>query len=121
MALLVGVLGCVSHIPTPPDLTNAPEADLHRHVGKSVTLHGPFSLFGKVGPFILVSDRPVYLVSHGSFSSSERYERMQDRPVRVTGTLRFAHYPEATKDGLPVGRPYDHFYFEAKSARVELI
>ncbi len=56
--------GCASHISTAPDLTNASETELHRHIGQSVTLQGLFSLRGKVGPFILIRDRPVYLISH---------------------------------------------------------
>jgi hypothetical protein len=86
-------------------------------VGQSVTLLGPFSLRGKLGPFVLVRGQSVYLISRGSFTWGERYERMEGREVRVTGTLRFAHYPEATRDD--VGRPFDHFYFEAESASVE--
>ena len=102
------------------DLSAASDAEWHRHVGQTVSLRGSFSLRGKVGPFILVSERPVYLVSHGAFSWGERYERMEGRHVQVTGILRFAHYPEASPDSLPVSRPSDHFYFDAASASVEL-
>lgn len=120
VVFLLAVAGCAHHTSTPPDLTSASETELRQHLGKQLMLRGPFSLRGKVGPFILVRDRPVYLVSRGTFSWSERYEQMEGRDVSVTGTLRFAHYPEASRDGLPVARPADHFYFDAASARVEL-
>ncbi len=119
-AFLLAGTGCAYHTPTPPDLTSASETELRQHLGEQVTLRGPFSLRGKVGPYILVRDRPVYLVSHGTFSWGERYEQLEGRDVSVTGTLRFAHYPEASRNGLPLGRPADHFYFEAASAKVEL-
>ena len=121
LALLLAAMGCTHQSSTLSDLTGASDAELHRHLGQTVLLRGPFSLRGKVGPFILIRDRPVYVVSHGAFSWGERYERMEGRDVSVTGTLRFAQYPEGSRDGVPVARPADHFYFEAASARVELI
>jgi hypothetical protein len=45
---------------------------------------------------------------------------MEGQVVRVTGILRFAHYPKAPSDDIPVDRPADCFYFEAASASVEL-
>src|SRR6266576_37730 len=45
---------------------------------------------------------------------------MQGQNVRVTGTLRFAHYSASPRESLPEGRPSDHFYFEAETAKVEL-
>jgi hypothetical protein len=119
-ALLLTALGCAQHISTSPDFTGAADTELHHHVGHRVTLSGPFSLRGKIGPFILVGGRPVYLVSHGTFSWNGRLEQMEGKNVRVTGTLRFACCAELTRDDLPVGRPSDHFYFDAASATVEL-
>jgi hypothetical protein len=104
----------------PPDLSSADDGELHRHLGETVTMHGRFSLRGKTGPFILVGSRPVYLAPGGSFVWGERYEKMEGRDVSVTGTLRFAHYPDATQSALPVARVPDHFYFEAETTRVEL-
>ncbi|HVS20954.1 MAG TPA: hypothetical protein VHD88_03860, partial [Pyrinomonadaceae bacterium] len=104
---------------SPPDLSRADDSELRRHLGESVTMHGRFSLRGKIGPFILVDGRPVYLVSSGSFVWDRNYEKLEGLAVRVTGTLRFAHYPDATQDPLPVARVPDHFYFEAETARVE--
>ena len=37
-------------------------------VGQPVTLSGKFSLFGKLGAFITIGDRTVYLIERGSFS-----------------------------------------------------
>jgi hypothetical protein len=83
-------------------------------------MRGRFSLRGKVGPFILVGGRPIYLVPTGAFTWGEPYAQMEGKDVRVTGTLRFAHYPTPPAEALPAGRPSDHFYFEAETARIEL-
>lgn len=105
---------------TPLDLTGASDGELQQHLGEIVTMRGQFSLRGKVGPFIVVGGRPVYLVPKGSFSWGEPYASMEGRDVRVTGTLRFVHYPEPKPGDLPEGRAPDHFYFEAETAKVEL-
>ena len=129
LALVLATAGCAHHASIPRavqpsltliDLTSASDSELQQHLGQRVTMHGRFSLRGKLGPFILVGDRPIYLVPKGSFSWGEPYASMEGRDVRVTGTLRFAHYPEPTPQALPEGRAYDHFYFEAETAKVEL-
>ena len=105
---------------TPIDLTSAPDSELQQHLGARVTIRGQFSLRGKVGPFILVAGRPIYLVPKGTFSWGVAYASMEGKEVRVTGTLRFAHYPVSPAEALPEGRPANHFYFEAETAKVEL-
>jgi len=114
--------------PKPLDLTGASDSELQRHLGKIVIMRGRFSLNGKVGPFIIVGERPIYVVSDGSFSWGQPYARMEGREVRVTGTLRFFRDPERprqdqapTKEHEREGRLPDHFYFEAQTAKVELI
>jgi hypothetical protein len=104
----------------PVDLTNAPDSKLQQHLGERVTVHGKFSLHGKTGPFILVRRRPIYLKPHGSFSWNNTYEGMEGKDVRVIGILRFAKNPDASGGDLPAGRPSDHFYFEAESAKINL-
>jgi hypothetical protein len=106
---------------TSPDLTNASDGELQQHVGQLVTMHGEFSLRGKIAPFILVGGRPIYIKPSGSFSWGEDDAKMEGRDVRVTGTLRFAHYPDPSPQALPVGRAPDHFYFEAETAKIELV
>ncbi len=103
-----------------PDVTSASDTELQQYVGRRVSVHGPFSLLGKAGPYILAGERPIYLLSSGPFSWGERYARVEGQEVRVTGILRFAHYPKAPSDSIPVDRPADCFYFEAASASVEL-
>jgi len=106
---------------TSPDLTNASDAELQQHVGELVTMRGKFSLRGKIAPFILVAGRPIYIKPSGSFSWGKDYAKMEGRGVRVMGTLRFAHYPAPPPEALPVGRAQDHFYFEAETAKIELV
>jgi len=129
LALFLAAAGCahrasipraVRPAPTPSDLTSASDSELQQRLGERVTMRGRFSLRGKVGPFILVGGRPIYLVSKGSFSWGEPYASMEGRDVRVTGTLRFAHYPEPPTQALPEGRAPDHFYFEAETAKLEV-
>ena len=130
LVLLLAIGGCAHHAsktlvvqraPTPVELTSAPDSELQKHLGEKVTMRGQFSLRGKVGPFILVGGRPIYFVAKGPFSWGEPYASMEGKDVRATGTLRFAHYPEPTPTALPAGRSPDHFYFEAETAKVELI
>ena len=101
------------------DLTSASESELLKHVGERVTIHGRFSLKGKVGPYILIRSGPIYLVAQGNFSWGEDYARMEGRDVRVTGILRFAHYPPASEAPTAEARPQDHYYFEAEKAKIE--
>ncbi len=129
LTLLLAATGCAHHgstspdlqrTPTPVDFTGASDSELQQHLGERVTMHGRFSLRGKLGPFILVGGRPIYLEPKGSFSWGESYASMEGREVRVTGTLRFARYPKPPPGDLPEGRAPDHFYFEAETAKVEL-
>ena len=129
LAILFAAAGCAHRasvpLPVPPaqspiDLTSASDSELQRHLGERVTMRGQFSLRGKVGPFILAGGRPIYLVAKGTFPWGEPYASMEGKEVRVTGMLRFAHYPVSPLDALPEGRPSDHFYFEAETAKVEL-
>ena len=129
LAILLATAGCAhrASVPravqparSPIDLTNAPDSELQQHLGQRVTMRGQFSLRGKLGPFILAGGRPIYLVPKGSFSWGEPYASMEGKEVRVTGMLRFAHYPVSPPEALPEGRPSDHFYFEAETAKIEL-
>jgi len=129
LAILFATVGCPhrSSVPravqpalAPVDLSSAADSELQKHLGERVTMQGQFSLRGKVGPFILVGGRPIYLVPNGTFSWGEPYAKMEGQNVRVTGTLRFAHYSASPPESLPEGRPSDHFYFEAETAKVEL-
>ena len=122
LAAVLAAAGCAQRAPTPTtfDLTNAPDNELQQHLGENVTMHGQFSLYGKIGPFILVAGRPIYLVAHGSSAWGEPYASMEGQDVRVTGTLRFAHYPEPPPGDSTRARALDHFYFEAETAKVEV-
>jgi hypothetical protein len=120
LVVLLAAAGCAQRVPVPFDLTSATDTELQQHLGENVTMRGRFSLYGKLAPFIQVGGRPIYLEPEGSFSWGERYQSLEGQDVRVTGTLRFAHYPEPLPGDLPVARAPDHFYFEAETAKVEL-
>jgi len=96
-----------------------PNPDLRGRIGQEVTLRGTFSLRGKIGPFVLVSGNPVYLVAAGSFSW-QPYSRLEGKIVSVTGVLHFFKAPvEPDPPGPIAARPPDYFYFEAASAVVK--
>ena len=124
LVVLLAAAGCAQRASTPTpttlDLTSAPDRELQQHLGENVTMHGQFSLYGKLAPFIQVGGRPIYIEPHGSFSWGEPFASMEGHDVRVIGTLRFAHYPDPPPGDLPAGRAPDHFYFEAETAKVEL-
>ena len=105
---------------TPLDLTTASESELQKHVGETVTMHGKFSLYGKIAPFIVVGNRPIYIKPQGSYSWGKSYKRMEGRDVQVTGTLRFIHYPDEPQQGLAVARADDHFYFDLETTKLEM-
>jgi hypothetical protein len=128
LALLLAAVGCgprasiprnASPTPMTVDLTNSSDNELQHHYGERVTMHGEFSLYGKLGAFILVKGRQIYIRSKASHSWGEAYPSMEGRDVRVTGTLRFAHYP-SVPEPVTEARPFDHFYFEVETAKIEL-
>lgn len=91
-------------------------------VGKQITIHGKFSLLGKVGPYIVLDNRQaVYLENtKGSFTWGKPYSEMEGKLVAATGTLRFYHEPPAEPTRRAVTRVRDHFYFEAETAQLRL-
>jgi hypothetical protein len=127
-AIVLLTTACSQSSSSPPNIpaqplagpTASPESELRPHVGKLVTLHGKFSLSGKLGPFIVVGNEPVYIISRGNFSWGKEYDRMEGKDVRVTGTLGFYSAPPVTPGPVAEARAPDHFYFEAQSAKIEL-
>ena len=102
------------------NLNDASESELLNHVGEKVTMHGKWSLRGKIGPYILAANGPIYVVSQGSYSWGEKYGRMEGKDVRVTGVLRYAHSSAASERPSSEQHIPDHFYFEAETAKIEL-
>jgi hypothetical protein len=97
------------------NLNEASDSELLGHVGEKLTMHGKWSLRGIVGPYILASNREIYLVSKTNVSWGEKYARMEGKDVRVTGILRYERYePSALQ------HPPDHFYFETETATIAL-
>ena len=92
-------------------------------VGKQITIHGKFSLLGKVGPYIVLDNRQVVYLENtkGSFTWGTPYSEMEGKLVAATGTLRFYHEPPAEPALRAVARVRDHFYFEAGTAQLRLI
>jgi hypothetical protein len=91
-------------------------------VGKQITIHGKFSLLGKVGPYIVLDNQQVVYLENtkGSFTWGKPYSEMEGKLVAATGTLRFYQAPPAEPADRAVARVRDHFYFEAESVQLRL-
>jgi hypothetical protein len=95
------------------------DAYLRSLIGQQVTLRGKFSLRGKIGPFVLVRGRPVYIEAAGSYTWGQPYSSLEGKIVRVTGILRFRQFPPEAEPVDPAkARVPDYFYFEAENARI---
>jgi len=91
-------------------------------VGKQITIRGKFSLWGKVGPYVVLNNQQqVYLYATGSFTWGKPYSEMEGKRVAATSTLRFYHEPPAKPADPHVARLRDFFYFEAETAQLRLI
>ena len=123
--------GCSHPRWTLEDPTGASYEVLYTLVGKQVTIRGKFSLRGVVGPYLLLGNQQaVYLVPKGSFTWGKPYSAMEGKLVAATGTLRFFHSPDTKPADQAMARRYppdasarprDYFYFEAETARLQLI
>lgn len=102
--------------------TAASYEDLHTLIGKQTTIRGKFSLNGKVGPYVLLSNQQVvYLVSRGSFTWGKPYSEMEGKLVVAIGTLGFFHSPDVSPADEARARPPDYFYLEAETTQLELV
>src|SRR5262245_5173465 len=97
VAVIVVAVGCRHHPALPSDLTLGSDNELMKYLDKTVTMTGRFSLRGKLGPFVEVGKRPIYLEAKGPFSWGDAYAAMEGREVRVTGVLKFFQSPEVLR------------------------
>jgi hypothetical protein len=126
IAIVVLAGGCNHPRSTPEDATAASNEVSPALIGKQITIRRKFSLWGKVGPYIsLDNQQQVYLQSKGSITWGKPYSEMDGKFIEATGTLRFAHSPDAEpvdKDkALLVARVRDYFYFEVETTQLRLI
>jgi hypothetical protein len=121
IAIVIPAEGCGHRSSTPENATTDSYEVLHTLIGKHVTIRGKFSLFGKFGPYILLSNQQVvYLVPKGSFTWGEPYSEMEGKLVAATGTLSFFHSPDSGSAGPAVAQAPDYFYFEAETVLLRL-
>jgi len=118
--------GCNHPRSTPEGATAASNEVSPALIGKQITIRGKFSLWGKVGPYVSLDNQQlVYLQSRGSFTWGKPYSEMEGKLVEATGTLRFAHSPDAEPadrdKARPVARVRDYFYFEVETTQLRLI
>src|SRR5258707_212352 len=92
LAVLVLVTsGCTHTVARSPVRSVASYDELPGFVGQPVTVRGEFSLRGKLGPYVLGSGRPVYLVSKGSLTLGQVEYPCSSRLTRRCGCV--AGYP----------------------------
>ena len=107
--------------PSPVDKRTACEKKFSDRVDHVLTVTGRFSLFGKLGSFIMIDDCQIYLRSEQGFDwNDDKYSKMEGKPVQVTGTLRFKGYPDTTPGPVAEARAPDHFYFDPRTSTIEL-
>jgi hypothetical protein len=122
LALVIPAAGCGSRSTWPEDATTASDEVLRTLVGKQITISGKFSLRGKFGPFVLLSnEQMIYLLPKGSFTWGKTYSEMEGKLVTATGTLHFFHSPDSKSVNPAMARAADYFYFEAETAQIQLI
>jgi hypothetical protein len=113
---------CEHGLSTPEGATTASNEISHALIGKQITIHGKFSMRGKVGPYVVLDNQQVvYLVSKDSFTWGKSYSEMEGKLVATTGTLRFYQAPPAESTDRSVARLDDYFYFEAETVELRLI
>jgi hypothetical protein len=111
-------IGCRDPQPRRSEVAVQSDEVSQAFIGKQITVHGKFSLTGKVGPYVTLDNRQaVYLVSKESFAR-EPYSQMEGKRVAATGVLRFFHMPPSTTGAEQV--PPDYFYLDAKTAQIRL-
>lgn len=114
--------GCHHTRPTPDGAAVASNEVSQALIGKQITIHGKFSLLGKVGPYVVLDNQQVvYLVSRGAFTWGAPYSEMEGKRVAATGFLRFSHSPDAGPADQAKAATPDYFYFEAETAQLQLI
>jgi hypothetical protein len=119
---MVVVAGGCGHPRSTPESAAVSNDVSNALIGKQITVRGKFSLWGKVGPYIVLdSQRQLYLYATGAFTWGKPYSEMDGKLVEATGTLRFYHEPPAKPTDPSGARLRDFFYFEAETAQVRLI
>jgi hypothetical protein len=91
-------------------------------IGKQITIRGKFSLWGKIGPYVLLDNQQVvYLIHKESFTWGKPYSEMEGKLVTATGILRFHHAPDVGPTDGTRALSFDYFYFEVETAQLRLI
>jgi hypothetical protein len=122
IAIVIPAGGCGHRSSTRENASTDSYEVLRTLIGKQVSIRGKFSLRGKFGPYVLLSNQQVvYLVPRGSFTWGEPYSEMEGKLVAATGTLSFYHAPNAEPADPAFAQAPDYFYFEAETAQLRLV
>lgn len=126
VALLLTGFACVDRPSSPTsvqpaqpiDLTGTPEEVWRQHVAKEVTVHGRFSLQGKIGPMVVIGGKEIYIKPKSARSWVEQFGKFEDREVSVTGILRYWQSPDVPQGPVTEARIPSHFYFEEETVNI---
>jgi hypothetical protein len=121
IVLLAG--GC-KHPRSTPEGTTVTNEVSNALIGKKITIHGKFSLWGKFGAYVVLDNQQLVDLEPrgpGTFTWGKPYSEMEGKLVEATGTLRFYHEPPAEPSNRTVARAPDHYYFAVETAQLRII
>jgi hypothetical protein len=102
-------------------LTETTKTDLDKLVGQEVVLAGEFSLAGKFGPKINISDNTIYVVppTAKSYSWGAAYDKLEGKTAVLVGKLRFRPAtPRRGNSERPSASAPAYFYFEVETTNI---
>jgi len=110
-----------SEAPSGPESATVTTDVSRAHIGGQITVHGKFSMRGKIAPACVELDNHQVVYFKGSWGWGEPFSEMEGKRVAATGTLSFYHAPPAKPTERRIAQLPDHYYFEADTTLMRLI
>ena len=110
-----------SEAPSGPESATVTTDASHAVIGRQITVHGKFSMRGKIAPAYVELDNHQVVYFKGSWGWGEPFFEMEGKRVAATGTLGFYRAPPAKPTERNTARLPDYFYFEADTTLMRLI
>lgn len=90
--------------------------------GKRITVRGKLFMF-KCGQGVQLDNGDVVCLVDTTPKSAldQPFAGMDDKPLEVTGTLRFFHDSALLDETRPMQRQHDHYYFEYETTEVRVM
>jgi hypothetical protein len=107
--------------PSGPESATVTTDVSHALIGTQITIHGKFSMHGKIAPAYVELDNHQVVYFKGSWGWGEPFSEMEGKRVAATGTLGFYHAPSGKPTERRTAQLPDYFYFEAHTTLMRLI